>query len=98
MLPALTDGQEVEVAVFDGATPRIGEVVLFLEGRATILHRVIARGAGWIRTQGDAAPGPDAPLPLSRILGTAQVPAAPLRAFGKGAASLARDALRRLLR
>lgn len=79
MEPTLHDGDEVRVHVFP-RPPRIGEIVLLRTDNTFVLHRVIARGRDWIRTHGDARPGPDAPVPHTAILGIADLPVAPLRA------------------
>jgi len=94
MRPALADGQRVEIRLLEGTLPAVGQVVLVLDGRSTILHRVISVGPDEVVLQGDARPRPDPPLLLSRVLGVAEVPSRPVFARARGAA----EALRKLVR
>lgn len=83
MLPTLADGDEVEVRLCAGTEARTGDVVLVMQGRVTILHRVIERRAGSLLTQGDGVRWPDDPVPLERVLGIADVRRRPLFALAK---------------
>lgn len=96
MSPAIAPGDEVEIDPFS-RPPRIGEVVLYLDdGGATILHRVVDRRAGWIRTAGDASSTLDAPVPLERVLGIAKLPSRPALSRLRFWRSRARAGLRAL--
>lgn len=48
---------------------RKGEVVLVLAERGLTAHRVISIRDGLVVTRGDNAPGPDDPVPRSKVLG-----------------------------
>lgn len=77
MAPTLADGDEVEVHLCAGAETRVGDVVLVLQGRSTILHRVIERRAAGLVTQGDGVRWPDDLVPFERVLGVAALPRRP---------------------
>jgi len=98
MVPALADGDEVDVEVFPRA-PRVGEVVLLLDlSGATILHRVIQVSPLGVRTLGDALASADPLLPADRVLGIARVPSRPFLAYARRWALDFRAHLRRRLR
>lgn len=90
MRPSLTEGDEVVVRLAHGAECRVGDVVLVLQGTATVLHRVVARSATRVWTRGDALPHLDHPVALERVLGIAKVPRARLRSALLGMAGLTR--------
>ena len=79
MLPALADGDELEVELGAPAAP--GDVVLFMEGTLPVLHRVLSIRDGRVLTQGDGAPRPDALFDATRILGVARVTSLPALAI-----------------
>ena len=97
MLPTLADGDHVDVSLAP-ATPRPGDVVLFLENGLPILHRVLSTKRGRLLTQGDASPRPDPPVPLTRVLGIAQLPPRPVLARRRALAAVVRGVIRRALR
>jgi hypothetical protein len=95
MLPSLHDGDEIEVVL--GAPVAAGDVVLFMDGTAPILHRVLSVRRGRVLTQGDGAPRPDAPFAATRILGVARLPRRRALALRRHLAELARASLRALV-
>lgn len=94
MASALRDGDEVDVRIASGREAGIGDVVLVLAERTTVLHRVIARDARGVRTQGDASRAPDPLVPFERVLGIAEVPSRPIFAALRGWRRLFADLLR----
>lgn len=57
MLPALREGMIVELAPFERAKARIGDIVVFRERSRLLAHRIVATFAdGTVRTSGDAQP------------------------------------------
>jgi hypothetical protein len=55
-----------------GSPPVVGDVVLArLSNDALVAHRVVGIESGWVRTKGDACRTADAPVPESRVLGSA---------------------------
>jgi signal peptidase I len=71
MRPCIQDGDVVVVEPC--SHPRLGDVALVAENGRVVLHRVVGRasvnGEAYVVTQGDAAPHPDPPAPLARVLG-----------------------------
>jgi signal peptidase I len=67
MEPALLPG--TYVAVRRAAHYAPGDIVVYERGRDLVIHRVIDVGRRSLITQGDANPAPDAPVPLTRVLG-----------------------------
>jgi hypothetical protein len=78
MEPALADGALVEVDLEPGREPRIGEVVLVLQDRALVLHRLVARTRNGLILEGDAAPAADPVVSAGRVLGIARLAPRPL--------------------
>lgn len=95
MRPSLVDGDEIEVAL--GATPAAGDVVLFMNGDVSILHRVLSIRRSRVLTQGDGAPRPDAPFDAGRILGVARVARRPMFALRRLLAEHARISIRAII-
>lgn len=92
MRPTLLDGSTVVVDL--GATPRSGDVVLFMNGDIAILHRLLAIRGGRALTQGDGAPRPDPAFDAKWILGVARMPRRRFYALAR----LAAESLRALAR
>jgi len=62
MRPLLRPGDGLTVRPYAGRAVRRGDVVVFPKpggGKQTVVHRVVAVGAGGVRTRGDRNPGPD---------------------------------------
>jgi hypothetical protein len=95
MEPALADGDLVEVDLEPGREPRIGDVVLVLQDRAIVLHRLIARTRNGLITQGDAARAADPVVPMDRVLGIARMASRPLRARIRSVIHFTRAQIRR---
>lgn len=77
MLPALRPGSVVEILRADPASLRPGDVILFERAGRLFCHRL----QGWIpgsgpqlRTRGDFLGYDDPPVPLSAVLGRAELP------------------------
>ena len=60
MEPAIPDGSLVRLRC--GGSPRLGDVVAFLQDGRVLLHRLVATDPGLRLTRGDAVAVPDAPL------------------------------------
>lgn len=70
MKPCVRPGSVLRFSA--ASSPTVGDVVLTrLSNDALVAHRVIAVEGSWIRTKGDACRAPDAPVPSSRVLGSA---------------------------
>ena len=68
MTPTLPPDCEVEIIPLPPAVP-LGALIVFGDGDALIVHRLVRRAAGrWI-TQGDGRLGPDRPLAPEQVLG-----------------------------
>lgn len=68
MLPAIAPGQPLRLRC--GEAFATGDVIAFVIEEQMAVHRVIARGDGWILTRGDARVLPDPPLTeLDRVVG-----------------------------
>lgn len=97
MAPSIRDGDLVMTTRFGGDSG-VGTIVLVQrpsDGQL-LLHRVVERGTGWWRTQGDASLSPDAErIPDAAVLGTlaAVVPAGliPRLQFNTAAAQFSTD-------
>lgn len=98
MEPTLRDGDRIDVRPAHGRDARIGDVVLALNDGTTVLHRVIARADGRIRTQGDALRTPDPPVDDERVLGIACVPRRVLFARLRGGVAALRRAVQGSIR
>lgn len=48
---------------------RIGDIVMYSDGRATVTHRIVAINPKGYVTRGDANNTPDSPIPLEQIIG-----------------------------
>ncbi len=81
MLPALADGDEVEIRLCNPSEARAGDVVLVRDGGLHIIHRLLARRGDLVLTQGDGARWPDPPVSSERLLGVAKIPRRPVLAF-----------------
>ena len=74
MLPSITSGAVLQIEPLAQTQPRLGDVVFFeaCDGR-TIIHRVSLcfrrKSHLWIQTWGDNCQKPDAPVPISKVLG-----------------------------
>ncbi|MCX6032429.1 MAG: S24/S26 family peptidase [Chloroflexi bacterium] len=68
MTPTLPPDCEVEIAPLPPAVP-LGSLVVFADGDALVVHRLVRRAAGrWI-TQGDGRLAPDRSLAPNQVLG-----------------------------
>lgn len=71
MRPCIHDGDVVVVEPC--MQPRCGDVVLAAQSGRVLVHRVLGRaviaGRAYVFTRGDAAPQPDAPVPVECVLG-----------------------------
>lgn len=63
MRPCLRDGDLLLLVPRDYGQLRSGDLVLMKDGSRVVLHRLLARRAGWILTKGDTLEEPDAPWP-----------------------------------
>ena len=98
MAPCLLDGDVVTVAPIRGA-PELGDIVVWVDRRRLLVHRVVARHPVvdgpplWV-TRGDAVPFADPAADLSEFLGTvvaARRRGRPLRwGLGRGRRTIAR--------
>lgn len=74
MLPSITSGAVLQIEPLAQTQPRLGDVVFCeaCDGR-TIIHRVSLcfrrKSQFWIQTWGDNCQKPDAPVPISKVLG-----------------------------
>ena len=48
---------------------RIGDIVMYSDGNATVTHRIVAINPNGYVTRGDANNTPDDPMPIERIIG-----------------------------
>lgn len=62
MFPFLLPGSEVRLAQIDFEDVKRGDVVLFLQNRQLVLHRVIIAGSHSIQTKGDSLKRKDMPI------------------------------------
>ena len=69
MLPALRPGDVLDFETCTHAQAQPGEVVLFRRDGRLVIHRVLARNADGLLTQGDALAQPDAPVAAADVLG-----------------------------
>jgi hypothetical protein len=78
MLPTVWPGDTLVIEQAGSNQVFEGDIVLFSSGRRFVAHRVVAIGDGSgasrvqtlrVQTQGDAVPGPDAPLAAGDVLG-----------------------------
>jgi signal peptidase I len=75
MLPAIPDGAVVRLEPVADTPPRIGEVIALRDANGNMLcHRVVRvyrqKEQNWVQTWGDVSREPDAPVPLSSVIGT----------------------------
>lgn len=68
MMPTLPQGCEIEIVPLTGR-PRLGDVVVFVEGDSLVVHRLVHRARGFWITQGDARATPDRHLDTASLLG-----------------------------
>lgn len=70
MEPLLRDGMLLELARFDSAEARIGDIVVFIEHDRLVAHRIVARPTGErVRTCGDARPASPEWVPRVNVVG-----------------------------
>ena len=73
MLPTVWPGDTLLIEKLTGEDILDGDIVLFSNGRRLIAHRVVARSSDSadlrVRTQGDAVPQLDSPVPGGNLLG-----------------------------
>jgi signal peptidase I len=69
MLPAMWPGDSLEIVRQESAAIRRGDVVVFRRDGRFVVHRVIQKNGDRLLTQGDHLTRPDAPVPLSEVLG-----------------------------
>jgi signal peptidase I len=69
MLPLLRPGDEIIVAPLRPEGPQVGEVLMVVNRRGLLTHRVVARKATTVYTRGDNATGDDPPNALSDVVG-----------------------------
>ena len=109
MLPAIADGAVVRLAPPSGGGSRVGEVVAIRDDRGKLLCHRVARvylrgGQTWVQTWGDTSRWPDAPVPVSSVIGVVttlvqgetDVPVAPRPAWRMRARYFKRDLRRRV--
>lgn len=68
MLPTLKPGESVQVVALAGS-PRLGEILVFAQGEALIIHRLVHRRGALLVTQGDNLLLPDPPIPAGALVG-----------------------------
>lgn len=100
MRPLLADGERVAIVRRRIYWPGDVVAVASPEG-ARLVHRLLGfytwRGKLLAVTQGDAAPGPDSPVPLSAVLGRVMAAEGQARGLASVPWSVRRHACRRLL-
>lgn len=71
MSPFIKDGDVVTVAPLRGATPGLGDVVLFIHPRTgkLVIHRIVGKRADSYLIKGDNFPEGDDLVPKAKILG-----------------------------
>jgi hypothetical protein len=79
MLPTIAPGQQVTVEC--GVEPSVGEIAVFRFDNQVGVHRVVARGATWLLTWGDANPLPDDPIEPQCVIGAIRNTPAPPRSL-----------------
>lgn len=68
MLPTLPPGTEIVVVPL-ARPPRLGEILLFMEGEHLVVHRLVRRLGDLLVTQGDGRLTPDRPLRREQLVG-----------------------------
>jgi hypothetical protein len=68
MVPTLPADCEVEIIPLP-ARVRLGDLVVFADGEALVVHRLVRRRAGWWITQGDGRLVADRSLAPDQVLG-----------------------------
>lgn len=69
MLPVMWPGDLLEIRRQDPAAIRRGDVVVFRRDGRLVVHRVIRNNGRHLLTHGDHVTRPDAPVPLTEVLG-----------------------------
>lgn len=72
MAPVAREGDAFVVVPPGRRGPRFGDVVAVVAGSRAVVHRVVAKGAGFYVTKGDCSPWADAPARREDVLGVAR--------------------------
>ena len=70
MWPFLVAGDIVRLEPVESGDLRVGDIVLWCRpGRVPVMHRIIGRGDGWIRTRGDSLEATDGFVAVEHVWG-----------------------------